>query len=151
LGGTTYKTTDVDRTLSGTGLGGQATLTNLRNWVNNLSAENGLNLVASITNSNGNFALEIAQTGTPLSISLAGLYANTLSTGFAANNSRVNLDPVNGFTFTVGANTYSTKGTVNGSNDAAIAAISFTLNSDGSSDLTSIKNWINRFWQNNLK
>ena len=143
LGGTTYKTGDPDRALSGTGVGGQATLTNLKDWVNNLSAENGLNLVASITNTSGNYALEIAQTGTPLSISLAGLYANSLSSGFAASNSRVNLDPEHGFTFTVGANTYSTKGTVNGSNDAAIAAISFTLNSDGSSDLTSLKNWVN--------
>jgi hypothetical protein len=139
LGGLVYKTTDVGRAIAGTGAGSAVTLTDVRNWVNNLN----IGLTASVTGSGSAYSLNINQTGSPASLAVSGLLPDAINIDLKSSTANLNLNAGTGFVITVDGNTYSTLGKKNGNTDNTIATLS------SATTLSSLNNWINNLYTNN--
>lgn len=137
LGGTTYNTKTSGTTLATTytGSGGEsiASLTDLKNWINELSIANSLQLSASIRTSGDNTKqLDISQTGgSELTLLVSGINSSAGESGFNSNSSEINLNVDNGFELKIGSTTYSTKG------------LGGAPTLPSSTTITDLKNWIN--------
>ena len=128
--GTTYQTLPIGSTVNGvtvptlgkTGIGSNATLDDLRAWINDVSSTFGLGLTASISNSGAPYSLSIAGAH---AATVAGLHSNAMISGFSNASEVVNLAQ-GGVTLTVGGHSFNSNGVLG-----------------AGTTLTSLNNWIN--------
>jgi flagellar capping protein FliD len=113
-----------------------STVADLQTWINSLN----LNISAGLIQQNGNhWALQVvsSQQGSSNDFSLSGLIGGNAFSGFAANNSAITLDPATGFQLTIGTNTYSTLGKLNGINTSLVPTLSSNTTIDA------LASWVN--------
>jgi len=133
---TTYSTNSTPLTsyLSDTNGNHVPRLSDLVTWINSL---NGSGLNASIVSSGSGVALQIIPSGSGATVTSSGIIPNAVQSGFSSSNAAITLDAANGFQLTVGANTYSTKGTLNGVANAAVGTLAT------GTTLSALRTWVN--------
>ena len=149
--GTTYKTSQAGLSIGGIAIPSLATsgpsagsvhtstLTDINNWITNLSSAFSLGLTTTISNSGAPYSLTI---NCASSTGASGIVPNAQLTGFASASDTVAIDPSSGFSVSIGANVYSSNGKKNGANDSAIPVLDLNgLNNELT--LSDLQTWIN--------
>ena len=139
VGGNTYRTGDSGTLFNGhtlpsfnhQGLGSTSTLSDVRDWIDDVSTLYGLGLTASINQAGSSYSLSISGSSVA---SVAGINPNTVISGFNNATEAVNLAP-GGVVLTVGSNAYHSTGTLGP--DATLTSLNDWINSVASGDVTS--------------
>ena len=121
--------TNGDKTVGGTvshgaitALGNDPTISDLKDWINNLS---GANISASYQGSGAAYALYVKSSDPSKPVAVSGIDSVTtnltlLASGFSTSSAIINVDSTSGFVLSVGGHDYSTKGNLDGNPDASI-------------------------------